>query len=828
MTRSFLSAWVLFPAVLLVLSAGAGLLVRRVAGGRLPAVLALPVGFSLLVAVSAFITSFQGLAPYAGLAMVLLAVAGVVAGARDGTFDSSAAGRRLRSLVWPALAALVVFAAVGGPVFLGGVASWTGYTRIVDIGFQMDLAHHLAVAGRHSPPVDSSYDVAVQKLTTIGYPGGGQALLGSTADLVGADVVWCYQAYLAFAAAMGAMAIFSLLGGVCRRRPIRALGAAVAIQPNLLYGYTLEGGIKEITTAVLLMIVAAVFAEDLPGDGPVRSVVPAAVGISAAFAAFSVGVAPWLGLLLAGLFIVTMFRGGRRVYTLASWGALAAAAIVLSLPSLISALKLATIAGAAVGGVVNLGLGNLAAPVPDWSSTGVWLSGDYRYPLVHVSASHAAGVLVIVLAVVGIVFALARRRWSLGVLGLSAPVALYYWIEHTGPWIEFKAFTVTGVLALTLAFAAVAALSDLDRRWAAWIGWMGWGLALAVTAVVLYGNALIYHDTTVAPAARYQDLAEIGQRYAGQGPALYPAFDEYAEYFLRDERASDLVNPAYGRFALAKGVTTPPGGVSFSWDLNQIELSFLETFPLIVMPRSPIASRTPSNYDLAERTKYFEVWRRVRPADTVLAHFPLSDLPHERTPALCRVVTAAARRAGPGAQVAYANRPAASVANVVQGSHPDYWKVLGPGTLAAYGAGTAQTTVTLPHSGHYDVWLQGSVGRPLSFYLDGRRIAGVSYEERYPNQFLLVGGGTFPAGTHTLRVVRGGGSLHPGSGDAEQETGGRTIGAIVFSPEDPSADRVHVAPASKMAQICAAPVGYEWLEVLAPGGAPADALPAST
>jgi hypothetical protein len=46
----------------------------------------------------------------------------------------------------------------------------------------------------------------------------------------------------------------------------------------------------------------------------------------------------------------------------------------------------------------------------------------------------------------------------------------------------------------------------------------------------------------------------------------------------------------------------------------------------------------------------------------------------------------------------------------------------------------------------------------------------------------------------------------------------------VFNREDSNANRVYIAPASQMARICAAPVGYEWLELLRRGAAPADAL----
>jgi hypothetical protein len=819
---SFLSAWVLFPCVLLLASIGCGLLVRRLAAGELSTPLVAPTGFALVVVICAFASSYGWLAEAAGPIVAVVAVVGLALELRPGA--SRLACPRPASWAWPALAALVAFAAVGAPVLLTGQVGWTGYTRIVDIAFQFDFAQHLADAGRTTPASgNSSYNIVVSKLIGIGYPGGSQATLGAMATLIRTNVAWCYQAFLAFTAAMGALAIYSLLGRVTRNGLMRFIGAAVAIQPNVLYGYALEAGIKELTTATLLMIVAALFAERLPGDGPRRAVLPMAVAVSGAFAAFSLGIAPWLGLLLLGVLVVSLVRGaGRRRLVVESWGVFVAVAIVVSLPGLITAAKLASVAGAAVGGVVDLGLGNLTAPVSRWASAGVWHTGDYRFPLAHATSSHVFDVIIIGLAIIGVLAALLRRRWVIVLVGVMAPIALYYFIEHSTAWIQFKSFTITAAFAVTLAFAGAAALQASRRRAVSGLGWLG---ALAVAGGVLYGNALIYHDTTLAPGARYHDLAAIAKRYDRQGPALDPYFDEYAEFFLRDEKATSIVDPANFDFQVRPGVAPP--GMSFGWDLNQLVPAYLQSFPLIIQPRSPTASRAPSNYDLIERTHYFDVWRRDRPSSTVLFHAPLSSLPHERTPALCSVLVAQARRAGPSAQVAYAKTSVATVANSPAGSHPIYWRALGPSTLAAYGAGTAETKLIIPSAGRYSVWLQGSVGRPLTFYLDGRRLSSIGYEERYPSQFLLLHLGTLRAGTHRLRLVRGGGSLHPGSGDAPVETFGRTIGAIVFDRQDSAVNRVYVAPANRMAQICAAPVGYEWLEVLRPGGAPADALPAA-
>ena len=143
--------------------------------------------------------------------------------------------------------------------------------------------------------------------------------------------------------------------------------------------------------------------------------------------------------------------------------------------------------------------------------------------------------------------------------------------------------------------------------------------------------------------------------------------------------------------------------------------------------------------------------------------------------------------------------------------------MIGPDSILAVGAGTAQMHVRVPRSGRYEIWMQGSVGRPLAFYLDGRRLATLGYEERYPNQFLLVAEPNIDAGGHTLTIKRGNGSLHPGSGDPATDTIGRTLGAIVFTQGDPSASAVHVVPARDAARVCLAPLGYQWLEIVRPG-----------
>jgi hypothetical protein len=812
MTGLFLSAWLLFPLLLVAASAGCGLLVRRLSAGALSGVLLLPVGFALVVSLCTLGTSVTSFAPATGIVVILVALVGFAL-----ERPALRLGRMSGSLLFPAAAALAGFAVLAAPVVLSWTPTWTGYGRIVDTAFQMAFSQHLAEAGRSVPVGDSSFNETILGLTGNGYPGGGQATLGAMAKVLGANVAWYYQPYLAYAGGMGALALFALLRRVLANPLFCALGAAIAIQPNILYDYTLEGGIKELTTASLVLLLAAVLVEWL-AERPrsPRSALGLAPALAGALAAFSYGALPWAGLILLGAFVLSTLRRG-RVRTLSAWVIAGVGTGILAIPTVISSIKLYGTAKEAVQGVVEVGLGNLTAPIPEISAVGVWISNDYRFPqFAHQGVSHAFDVAILVLGALGIVGALWRRRWMIALFGISAPVALTYVVGHAGPWVELKAFTITATMFLAMAFVGAGWLATArPPRLQLPVRLAGWLAALAVSGAVLYGNALTYHDISLAPAARYRQLEQIGKRFAGIQPAFYPSFDEYSELFLRQEHGYDLVRPP-GLRVRPGAVDLAPGQFAYSLDPNQLELSFLEGFPLLVISRSGVATRPPVNYELAERTPDFEVWRRVRPASEVLVHYPLSGSPTERTAQFCRGLLARARRAGAGASVAYVPVGPRAALVPTQVAHPDYWHPLGPEALRAIGAGTVQGNLSLPGSGSYEVWMPGSVGRPLTLYIDGRRVGSVGYQFRYPGQFVKFATLSLTGGAHEIRLVRGNGSLHPGSGDGPDTASG-VVGQLLFSQVRPGDGRVAVVSARAAAKVCRAPVGYEWMEVLRPG-----------
>jgi hypothetical protein len=818
MTGTFLSAWVLFPLLLLVVCTGTGLLVRRASACAISTVLVLPVGFALTVALSALGTSITWLAPATGYLIVAVALVGIVVEFLLG--DARWRLERLRlpmPAVFPTFAALLAFAAIAAPVVLTGTATWTGFDRITDTAGQMAFAAHLAEAGRSVPIGNSSFNITIQGLTGNGYPGGAQATLGVMAHVINTDVPWCYQAYQAWAAAMGALALFALLRRVIGNPLMCSIGAGVAMQANILYDYALVGGIKELTTASLIPLVAAILAEQLPGPRSWRSGLALAPAIAAAAAAFSYGITPWLGLLLPAGFVVSLLAARGRARTVASWAIAAVATAILASPTAISSIKLFGDVKTAVSGVVELGLGNLTSPIPEIASAGVWISNDYRYPqFAHTGVSHAFDVLVLVLAAGGLLYALWLRRWVVAAFAIAAPIALAYWVAHGGPWIELKAYTITAPMFLAMAFIGAGALLVLGaRRKILVVRIAGWAVALAIAGAVLYGNALTYHDMSLAPAARYEQEAAIGKRFAAIGPAFFPAFDEYSEYFLRKEHEYDLNIPP-GLKVRPGALQLAPGQFAFALDLNQLELSFIENFPLVMIARSPVVSRPPANYDLADQTSEFQVWRRVRPAAEVVTHFPLSGLPTERTKAFCAALSRAVHGAGPGASVAYVPSGPRTLLVPTQARHPSYWHAVAPEALRAYGAGSVEGSISTPADGVYEVSMPGSVGRPVTLFVDGRRVGSVGYQERYPGQYLRFGRVALSSGSHTVRLTRPSGNLHPGNGDGPDTSAG-VIGTLTFTLERSQNGTLQVVSAKDAGHACAAPVGYQWMEVLAPG-----------
>ena len=178
---------------------------------------------------------------------------------------------------------------------------------------------------------------------------------------------------------MGALALYGLLDGIIDQRPLRALAAFIAAQPNLLYGYGLVGGFKELITAGLLVLAVALLRTNRFDVASWRSALPIAVVDCGRLRRHQLHRAA-----LAGADPRVCFRARRRPPAgMAVPSRRGGHGLPASARSSVCRRwgRLARRRARSASPRPRNDLGNLAAPLEPWTSVGVWLTGDYRYPL---------------------------------------------------------------------------------------------------------------------------------------------------------------------------------------------------------------------------------------------------------------------------------------------------------------------------------------------------------------------------------------------------------------------------------------------------------------
>jgi hypothetical protein len=735
-----LQAWILFPALLALLSLGWGLLVEWLSRSRLSGYLLLPVGFATVIVVT---RAAMWLDFTAGLGAPL-AAAGAVAGLALGW-------KRVRSPVldrWAAGAALVVFAVFAAPIVLSGSATFAGYTILGDTAVHFVLVDHIASHGTDLAGLDpSSYRSALEAYFASGYPLGSHAALAAGRQLAFLDVAWAFQPFLAFVGAMLALTLAGLLRGVVSSPWRRAAVAAVAAQPALVLSYAMQGSIKEIVTLWLVALLAALVAElALVREEDQRfrlpQVLPLAIASAAAVAAIGVAAGAWLApMLLVALVVVFRREGSSWQRTGIMAAGFAAIVCVISLPTLLDLRDYLDVTREVV--TAQAEFGNLLGPLDVAQVFGLWLEGDFR---VQPMAGPGIDKVGVTWALIGVAAAsgllgllwLARRR-SLGPLlfVLVSIVALAYVLRAGSPWADAKALAIASPAVLLAAALGPLALEVRGARLEA----LALGLVLA--AGVLGSNAFVYHDVSLAPRDRLEELEEAGERAAGNGPLLYTEFEEMGKHFLRD------ADPVGAAEAFAVPDLTPGlregGGAPFGYpvDIRDLDPADVERFGAVVLRRSPDGGRPPPGFRLAWSGRWYELWIRG------------GDGP---SPAPVR----------PVAELATAEEPL-----------PGGWapRQDDPSLVQTVGAGTVEGRVRVPRDGEYDVWLRGSFGRDVEVLIDGQS-AGVAGDQlAQPAEWIALGRASLEAGTHEVALIREGGDLSPGNGD-----GPRTLGSLVLTP----------------------------------------------
>jgi hypothetical protein len=690
-----------------------------------------------------------------------------------------------------------VYAVFAAPFVLTGEPTFGGYIKLDDTATWLAFTDRIMEHGRNlNGLAPSSYETTLAVNLPGGYPIGSLLPFGVGRALVGQDGAWVFQPYLAFLAAMLATTLYEIAGQVVRSRALSALAAFIASQAALLFGYALWGGVKELAAAWAIGLAAAMVGLVAKNDTTARSVIPLAFASAAALAVLSFGGAVWLApLLLAGVLMVV--RSAGLPHAGARAAAFLAFAAVLSLPSILQA---KTFLKPAEGTLTSgTDLGNLFAPLSWLQFFGIWPVGDFRLRPESIDEAHILIVVVVIAGVIGL--ALAWRRDGTGLIAYVAGASLGCLIVTSfgSPWVDAKALATASPAFLLAALVAAGAVAERGRALVP---------ALAIAAIgggVLWSNALAYKDVNLAPHDRFAELQKIGERYAGQGPALMTEYEPYGvRHFLRKLDAEGASELRRRLIPLRNGRSLDKLEVV---DLDRFQLGDLLVYRTIVLRTSPVESRPPAQYSLVSHGRFYDVWQRPAVASGIATDLPLGGGFHPSGRASCSRVTSLARAAGPNGQlVAAVRKYEPVVADLTQAPHPPRWEPAGvPGGVTPATAGTVTTTVAIPAAGRYEIWIGGAFRREVAAVVNGRVVARRRGELSHNGQYFELGKTVLSPGVYSIGVRYGKADLHPGSGAPPFY-----LGPLVLTRG--SAESLRYVPSSKARSLCGGQ--FDWIEAI--------------
>jgi hypothetical protein len=790
-----LACWVLFPAVLVVLSLGCGLLVERAAGLELSAALLLPLGLATIMNVGELTTKLNATAPFTTPAVVVVALAGFVVGRP----------RKLRSRLsaWPLLAALGVYLVYLAPVLATGEPTFTGYVKLDDTATWMAMIDRVMGHGHDLSGLrPSTYETTLTFYLHGGEPVGSMIPWGVGHQLVGQDVAWIFQPYLAFLGSILALGLWPLAAPLVRSRPLRALVVFIAAQSALIVGYSLWGGIKEVAATAILPLVVACAAPVFKRRARLRSMIPLGVACFGMLSALAYGGAVWLAFVLLVVGLFALWAWSRSANRLQLAGLLLLVALVAA--GLIRGGQSFTEGnGALTGGQ----LGNLLHPLNGFQLFGIWPTGDFRIdPPDHTTLTYVLIGVVIAAGLVALAVAWRRRSPWLWLYLAAAMVGIGLVSWKGSPWVQGKALAIASPAALLTGLAGAALLLEAPARGLPWerrgrsvlatAALRGVGLlsTFAICGGVLWSNVSYYHHVTLAPYAQFRELQQIGDEFAGQGPTLLNEYEPYGtRHFLRNMDPESPSELRRRTIPLLDGQVLPKAQYA---DLDQFQTPGLLVYRTIVIRTSPVASRPPQPYKLVWAGKWYQVWQRpVAIRRPVLGSIPLGSSIDPTGVPNCAAVIRLAQSTPRNGLLAAVSRPTPQVLSV-------------PSPLPV---GDTQAAFVLTAPGRYQVWLGGSFFRRVVSTVDGVK-TGSSYEQlNEAGEWTPLGSVPLRVAAHRLTLSYGDAGLYPGSGGPGQAGPFFPVGPLAVAPVTRGLPVTYFRP-SAARSLCGKP--WDWIESL--------------
>ena len=788
----------IYPCVLELACVGAGLLVDRLCGRFLPAVLLPAVGAAALIGLSQLTTYTSITAPATPFVIAAVGVGGIALEWPR----IWAAARRPRSRRWQLWLPGVVYCVALAPVLFFGQATFSAYNVLTDSAFHMMGADFLIRHGQDYAHLDlrNSYGQYIHNYYATGYPSGADTLFGGTAFILGLPLIWAFQPFNAFMLAIASGPAWLLARKAGLTGVWAALAGFTATVPALVYGYDLIGSIKEISAlALILTLGALVVMHERWLPGPARRAVPFALVAAAGVSVLGIGFGAWVAATAVVLVVIAIGQIVTSRERARAIGLLALAAVGVVVAAVAAWPTWDGVSGS-LQGAQNIATthspGNLTTPLQLVQVFGTWFSGLYAASPHGADATLSYAVIVITAAAVPLgAFHLWRTiedalaGWIGALLVLAIGLLLY-----ATTWIDAKTLMLTSPVVVLLAWCGVAGVLHAGRLRIAG------SLALLITAGVLVSDAMQYSATDLAPPARYAELASLDSRFAGQGPTLFTDWDEYSIYELRnlDIGGPNFLDPPP---ALAGVVSSHSAPVN----LDRIAPRALLSYPLIITRIDPVASRPPDAYRLLWQDAYYEVWGRRPHAPAALAHLGLYANHRVRCQRIARIADIAGRNGG---------HLVAAVAPKILGvelkdASPSSAYV--DGQLNLIGSPTTvSVTFRLRHGGHWDLWLRGEIMPAVAIAVDGRRVATLA-DQLAGNDFNPDTIGPLrlhlKAGRHQLTFSSAGSALAPGA------TAEASVGRIFLTTaKGARPEPLITKPASAWRSLCGG--RYDWIEAV--------------
>ncbi len=743
-----LLCWLIAPAGLLLAAVGLSLLVERLTDFALPWTLRPALGLAVAIVIAQFGTATEATAELTLPATLFLAVLGLLAG------RAAFARRPGRAEIGVALAVYLLYAS---PFLIVGEATVAGYIKLDDTATWLGITDHVFEFGRgltDLPP--STYQQVLVDYLGGSYPIGGFVPAALMSELSRQDIAFTMQSSMAFAAATMALLLFELARRLVRGALLAAAIAILASIASLLVGYYLWGGVKEMVVGALLPLGPLLAACAAAAGWPRYAWAPLGLAVAAMIVVLGPGGAVWAVPTLLPAAVVVLRRDGVRRALALAWP-IAALSLLLVLPVVFTPTGIFDPLNEGITGADELG--NLTGPLNFFQLAGFWPAFDFREaPHLEPFAIALAAVCLLVALLTAIAAARLGERDGIplvGYLGGGAVGALA--IAYFGStWVDAK---VMATLSPALLAAALIGFAMLGQR-------TGFRLEAAVlgtlvAAMVAWSAFLAYQGVWFAPRSHLVELEEIGERFAGEGPALSTEVSNYGpRHFLRKldpEGAGDRRN---------RPVTLLDGSVPIDGeyvDLDQIATSELDPYALLVTRRSPTESRPPAGFDLAYQSEHYDVWRRRPAPGALVEHMPLgTDLDAGDVPD-CAELGRQARAAGEGGRLVAARVGTPIAIEFPPDTLPAGWTSPSPYTVAPAGSGGFGLEFAVPEDGEYGLWLAGSVFGGLTLSIDGEEVASERAVVENDGGYERLASIPLAAGPHRLDVEYKGAGLQPGS-----------------------------------------------------------------